>query len=486
VLSVFVAVRTPWLTSVAHVAGVLSNPAPVGMLAVWWATLAVLVIWRRWRHLLVCAVALFVVTLVTSGAADLLQRPRPLGVEILGAWNEFALPSLPLAFLTGILVTSLYTLVPAGRLRERGKLMVVGLLAVTVLSRLYLAQEGPFDILVAVVVGVAIPLAAFRMFVPNEVFPVSYRRGRTAHLDVTGARHDAIAHGLEEQLGVIPVAIKPFNLEGSGGSTPLRVTVKGDPETYLFAKLYSATHLRSDRWYKLGRELLYGRLEDEKPFHSVRRLVQQEDYLLRLMRDAGLPVPPPHGVVEITPEREYLLVTEFLDGAEEIGEVEVDDDLIDQGLGIVRRLWEAGLAHRDIKPANLMVRDGRLHLIDTAFGELRPSPWRQAVDLGNMLLVLALRAGPEQVYARALQQFSVAEITEAFAATRGLTMPSQLRQMMRQQGRDLHAEFVALLPEQPQPVRIQRWTLRRVGLIVGLVLAAIPLTVIVVTMLAPL
>jgi hypothetical protein len=74
--------------------------------------------------------------------------------------------------------------------------------------------------LFAVVVGVAIPLAAFRIFVPNEVFPVSYRRGRTAHLDVTGARHDAIVRALEEQLSVIPVAVKPLNLEGSGGSTP--------------------------------------------------------------------------------------------------------------------------------------------------------------------------------------------------------------------------------------------------------------------------
>jgi tRNA A-37 threonylcarbamoyl transferase component Bud32 len=485
VLNLFERVRASWLTPVARAAGVLSNPAPLGMLAVWWATLVVLVIWRRWRHLLVSAVAMFVVTFGISVAADIIQRPRPLGVEILGAWDEPALPSRPMAFLTAILVTSLYTLVPAGRLRERGKLVVAGLLGVTAFSRFYLAQEGPFDVLFGVVAGVGIPLAAFRLFVPNDAFPVSYRRGRTAHLDITGDRHDAITHALEEQLGVIPVAIKPFNLEGSGGSTPLRITVKGDPETHLFAKLYSATHLRSDRWYKLGRELLYGRLEDEKPFHTVRRLIQQEDYLLRLMRDAGLPVPSPYGVVEITPEREYLLVTEFLDGAQEIGEVDVDDDLIDQGLGIVRRLWEAGLAHRDIKPANLMVRDGRLHLIDTAFGELRPSPWRQAVDLGNMMLVLALRATPERVYERARQQFSVEEITEAFAATRGLTMPSQLRRMMRQQGRDLHAEFAALLPEPPHSIPIQRWTVRRVALIVGLAIAAVPLTVIVVTMLAP-
>jgi hypothetical protein len=35
--------------------------------------------------------------------------------------------------------------------------------------------------------------------------------------------------------------------------------------------------------------------------------------------------------------------------------------------------------------------------------------------------------------------------------------------MLREQGRDLHAEFVKLLPSPPQPVRMQRWSARRVG-----------------------
>ena len=224
--------------------------------------------------------------------------------------------------------------------------------------------------------------------------------------------------------------------------------------------------MRSDRWYKLGRTLLYGRLEDEKPFHSVRRLVQYEDYILRLFSDAGLPVPHPLGIVEITPEREYLLVTEFIDGAKEVGEAEIDDAIIDQGLSVVRRMWEIGMAHRDIKPANLLVRDGTLFVIDSAFAEVRPSPWRQAVDLANMMLVLGLRTDAERVYARARRQFSDEEIAEAFAATRGLTMPSQLRRMLRQQGRDLHGDFLRLLPYRLPPVRIQRWTWRRVGLTV--------------------
>jgi tRNA A-37 threonylcarbamoyl transferase component Bud32 len=196
----------------------------------------------------------------------------------------------------------------------------------------------------------------------------------------------------------------------------------------------------------------------------VRRLVQQEDYALRLMRDHGLPSPAPFGFVELTPEREYLLVTEFLAGATELGEAEVDDQVIDDGLKIIRRLWDAGLAHRDIKPANLLVRDGHLLLIDVAFVEARPSPWRQAVDLANMMLCLGLRSSAERVYRRALHYFTVEEISEGFAAAHGLALPSQLRHLLRAQGRNLHAEFIRLLPSPPRPTRVQRWTARRVGL----------------------
>jgi tRNA A-37 threonylcarbamoyl transferase component Bud32/membrane-associated phospholipid phosphatase len=463
--------RSGWLVNALQVAAFPASWLASKILA--WCIVVPLLVFKRFRHLVVYVVALALTSQLAIVLSIVLRRPRPFGVVIDGTWNGYALPSIHIAVLAASLISVLYVLVPEGRWRQAGKWAATAVVAVAGLARVALGLDAPTDVLLGAVIGVTVPLLAFRWFTPNEVFPITYRRGRTAHLDVSGTRGQAIRRAVQDQLGLVVEEVKPFGLAGSAGSTPLRIKVKGDPGTVLFGKLYARSHLRSDRWYKLGRELLYGRLEDERAFNSVGRLVQQEDYALRLLRDAGLPTPAPYGVVELTPEREYLITFEFFDNATELGEAEVDEAIIDQGLGIIRKLWDAGLAHRDIKPANLLVCDGRMVLIDVAFVQAHPSPWRQAVDLANMMLCLALRSDPEVVYARARQLFTVEEITEAFAATRGLTMPSQLRNLMRDRGRDLHGEFLDLLPERPRPISIQRWSIRRIGLAVLTLLLAI-------------
>jgi tRNA A-37 threonylcarbamoyl transferase component Bud32 len=446
------------------------------------ALVLALILLKRWRHLFTFGGALMVLYLVGAAIYNAMRRPRPYDVTITGRWAAWSTLAPPVAVLTVIFISMAYSLVPAGLTRTAAKISASTFVGLFVASQLYLATYHPLDIAAGICFAVAITVNAFRFFTPNEAFPVTYRGGKTAHLDVGGRRGDALRQAVESQLGLKVVGIKPVGLEGSGGSTPLRLQIEDG--TYLFGKLYAMSHVRADRWYKLGRTILYGRLEDEQPFQTVRRFVEYEDYTARLLRDIGIPTAVPYGIVELTPEREYLFVTEFLYGAEEIGEADVDDSVIDQALAIVRNLWDAGLAHRDIKPANLMVRDGRVLLIDVFFVQVRPSPWRQAVDLANMMLVLAVRTDPERVYERALRYFTPDEIAEAFAAARGVASPTQLRTALKQDGRDLLQRFRALAPER-RPIKLQHWNVRRLLYIVAAVFATYLVVVNTVGLLSP-
>jgi len=461
VLRFFARARTPWLTDVAD--GIYTAGSGWGATVVGLSAVVLTIAFRRWRHLLVFLCSLFALTLAMDVITEGMTRPRPYGVLIIAGWAGYSAPALSVTILAFLLMSIAYCLVVPGRPRTYAKAAIAVIVTMFCLACLYLAVDHVDDLLLGVALGVAIPVSAFRFFTPNEVFPVAYRRGNTAHVDVTGARGEAIRQGVRDQLGFTVTGITPVGLESSAGSTPLRLRVEGGPQEYLFAKLYTKGHVRADRWYKMWRTILYGSLEDEHPFQTVRRLAEYEDYALRLLQDAGVAVPRPYGIVEITPEREYLLVTEYFDGAVEIGGADLDDQLIDQGLQLIRTLWDAGIAHRDIKPGNLMVRAGQLLLIDVAFAQVRPSPWRQAVDLGNMMLVLAVRTDPARVYRQALNYFTEAELAEAFAATRGVASPTQLRAFMKRDPRDLLAEFRKLAPHR-RPIVLQRWSARRVSL----------------------
>ncbi len=460
-----VALRTDWLDALARWVNSIGSRWGLGGLGLIVAALAIA--FRRFRHLIVFLVSLALLHLALDVLTFLAARVRPLDITQIADWEGYAAPSRPIAVLTAVLIAFAFMLVVPGRPRWYAKLAIVFGITAVGLLRIYLGIEHPTDVAFGAILGVALPIAMFRAFVPNDAFPVAYgRRGKAAHLDVGGRRGDAIRRAMHDQLGLTVLEIRPVGLAASGGSTPLKLTVvdeRGD-EVSIFAKLYAKNHVRADRWYKLGRAMLYGGLEDETPFKTVRRFVEYEDYTLRLLGEHGFPTPVPFGVVEITPEREYLIAMEFFENAEEIGSARVDDQVIDEGLQLIRGLWHVGLAHRDIKPANLMVQDGHLRVIDVFFVQVRPSPWRQAVDLANMMLVLALRSDAQTVYRRALQYFTPDDLAEAFAATRGVASPTQLRVLMKQDRPELLEEFRALAPAR-RPIPIQRWSFRRVGLI---------------------
>ena len=183
-LRVLAGIRTPWLTDIA--VGIKNAGSGWGVTVLGFLAVALMMVFRRWRHLLVFLCSLFFLEIVGQWIYEALSRPRPFGVPIIASWGGYSAPSPPVAVLTVFLVGIAYCLVVPGRPRTYAKVAIAVVIAVFALARMYLAVDHPGDVLLGVALGVAIPVTAFRFFTPNEVFPVAYRRGRTAHVDVSG------------------------------------------------------------------------------------------------------------------------------------------------------------------------------------------------------------------------------------------------------------------------------------------------------------
>ena len=420
----------------------------VTITALLWGLLLALVILRRLRHLLVVVIAWTLQGLVIQYVlGPLLRRPRPFGVEFRTDWYAWAMPSEQIAALAVTLVGILYAVVPEGRWRQAGKWAATAVVALVAIARMHLGVEAPTDVVVGAVIGVTIPLLGFRLFTPNEAFPVTYRRGRAAHLDIGGARGRGDPPGAGRptrrggrgrrtvrpgRVGRVDTAAhqdqrRPEHAGCSASSTPAATFAPT-------AGTSSAGNCCMAGWRTRSPSTRYGGWCSRR----TTRCTSCISPACPPRGPTGSSSSPPSGSTCSSPSSS----TRPPSSARPTSTTRVVDD----GLALIRKLWDTGLAHRDIKPANLLVRDGHLLLIDVAFVQARPSPWRQAVDLANMMLCLALRSDPELVYQRALRQFSVAEISEAFAAARGLALPSQLRRMLRDQGRDLHGEFLRPAP----------------------------------------
>ncbi len=241
VLRLFARARTAWLTDVAN--GISAAGSGWGATVAGLSVVVLMIAFRRWRHLLVFLCSLFLLEVATTLITEGITRPRPYGVLIIGSWTGYSTPALSVMILTFLLVSIAYCLVVPGRPRFYAKAAIAVIVTMFCLARLYLAVDHIDDLLLGAALAVAIPVSAFRFFTPNEVFPVAYRRGNTAHVDVTGARGEAIRQGVRDQLGLTVTGITPVGLESSAGSTPLRLRVEGCPQEYLFAKLYTKGHV---------------------------------------------------------------------------------------------------------------------------------------------------------------------------------------------------------------------------------------------------
>ena len=183
--------RAPWLTDVSQVVNGLASAWSIRILR--WAVILALVLVRRWRHLFVFLAAIIVTEIVTYNSSLLIARPRPLGIPTLAAWNGYSMPSRPVAGLAVTAVGVAYVLIVPGSGRSIAKWVIGAVLVAVGFARVYLGVDHPSDVVAASIFGIAVAVAMFRWFTPNEVFPVTYKGGKAAHLDVTGRRGQALS-----------------------------------------------------------------------------------------------------------------------------------------------------------------------------------------------------------------------------------------------------------------------------------------------------
>src|SRR5688500_15733195 len=81
--------RTDWLTDWMQFVNGLGSRWTIRALR--WGTIAVLIGFRRWRHLFVFLGSILFVELVSYQLSIFISRHRPLGVQIIGDWEGFSM-----------------------------------------------------------------------------------------------------------------------------------------------------------------------------------------------------------------------------------------------------------------------------------------------------------------------------------------------------------------------------------------------------------
>lgn len=150
-----------------------AGAAPAAVIAGYLLLLA-LIVFRRFRHLLVLVVSYEVLALLTTVFLLAVHRPLPFRVLVQFRWAGFSMPSVEVEKVCAVLTGALYTLAPAGRWRRRGGWAAAVIVAVIGLSRMRLGVDAPTDVLLGAILGVTVPLLGLRLFAPQESFPVVY------------------------------------------------------------------------------------------------------------------------------------------------------------------------------------------------------------------------------------------------------------------------------------------------------------------------
>lgn len=207
----------------------------------------------------------------------------------------------------------------------------------------------------------------------------------------------AIADGMAA-VGVPLAEINPLSVDARG-STPYLAT--GEDGGKLFVKALGADERSADLMFRMYRAVQPRHLGDERPFSSLRRMIEHEA-LVALAAD-GIGVRTPRFVTLAAAEPNgFVLAYEAIAGRslDQLAPEEMTDDVLNAVWSQFAVLRTHRVAHRDLRLANVFLADdGDVWIIDFGFSELAASDLLLANDLAELLGSSTTRVGADRAVA---------------------------------------------------------------------------------------
>jgi undecaprenyl-diphosphatase len=207
----------------------------------------------------------------------------------------------------------------------------------------------------------------------------------------------AIAEGLGA-VGVPLAEIDPLSVDARG-STPYLAT--GTDGGKLFVKALGEDERSADLMFRIYRAAQPRHLGDERPFSSLRRMVEHE--ALVALAASGIGVRTPRFVTIATADPNgFVLAYEAIAGRslDQLEPDEMTDDVLNAVWAQFAVLRLHRVAHRDLRLANVFLADdGEVWIIDFGFAELAASDLLLANDLAELLASSTSRVGADRAVA---------------------------------------------------------------------------------------
>ena len=338
----------------------------------------VVAVYRRTWLLILSSAAAMVIAAAVVGLLDVLFAAE---VQVTNVNGSLALVDPgALATAEGLAAMTAFVTVAgpwiSRRWRRAGWTVVILVTAVR-----FVAAEVSFDTVIALLAGWTAGAAAVLVFGAPSRRP----------------SRSAIGDGMAA-VGVPLATIEPLSVDARG-STPYLAT--GADGRHLFVKALGTDERSADLMFRMFRALQPRDLADERPFSSLRRMVEHEALVALAARDVDVRTPRFVALASARPNG-FVLAYEAIAGRslDRLEPDEMTDDVLQSTWEQLAILRAHRIAHRDLRLANVFLDDaGDVWIIDFGFSELSASDTLLANDLAEMLASSSTRVGAERAVA---------------------------------------------------------------------------------------